>query len=318
MSTPPLNSPTNFSELHVWAIQGPTPEFVRWSIDFNCSIREPIGSFEPQKTERYLRPLAAIGDCLSNGRVIDEICLVEPALDGDAFRACFLQEVAEFYGWLEPCRELCGPCPANVQRSSHPNADHRGSSCLAGCFGWLVRNEDLVRRIESSIADSPSRTWFCEPYHRTDPAWYGLWFADKLEGDSLDRFGTRFDEVLGTGCVPGDWRRFSQALTQCRGSRGTLSVQFVPAGRVTGTDWWIGPYCPRCRAPQDSHARQCSICGRQGQCHPPIRRKAIGHRPFVKIESLVGPAKADQLVKHWAQNKTRLEARSTENRNGES
>jgi hypothetical protein len=167
----------------------------------------------------------------------------------------------------------------------------------------------LVQRIDR-LLDSRAHTGNCEPNHKTNPAWYGLWFVDKLVGEALDRFVSLFDVILGTGELPEDWRRFRQALTQCRRHQIPLSVQLVPAGQLVGADWWIGSHCPRCRAPQDSQSLACSICGRQGKCHPAIRRKAIGFRPFSKLESLVGRTKADQLLKQWARNTTDSDHRS--------
>jgi hypothetical protein len=290
-------------------LQGPTPEFVRWSIDCACPIREPIETMLVEKTERYLWSLAAIGQCLSRGNIIDDVCIVNPDSDSDTARGCFVHEVAAFYGGLEFCQKQCGACAANVPaRDDVP--EKTKDETLAGCFGWLIRTEDLVQRLDEIIAGQLEELSSRGVFRPTHPAWYGLWSADRLEGKSLELVARIFDQLAKGATASIDVRRFREALVQCRNKVLSLSVQLVPAGHAVGTEWTIGPFCPDCRAPVGVGIRQCNGCGRRGHGHPAMRRKLIGQRPFVNLNSLVGAARAGELLSRLAEARAASTSRS--------
>lgn len=280
---------------------GPTPEFVRWSIGLVCPIREPIGSLGAEKTERYLWSLAAIGQCLSHGQEVEGVCIAS-GNDGPA-RGCFVDEVAAFYGGLTFCQSQCGKCPANIPFAE--STSQVAGLGLAGCFGWLVRTDSLVRRLENAVQMHRDEISSLEMFRRTDPAWYGIWTADKLEGKPLDCLGRIFDALVQGENVPYEWRRLREAIVQCRVGKYPLSLEFFPAGRVAGSEWTIGPYCPECRAPVKQTIGRCEHCGRHGQGHPARRRKVLGQRPFLRLDELVGADRARKLVAQLAENQAR-------------
>jgi hypothetical protein len=290
-------------------VHGPTPEFVRWSIDYRCPIREPIDTTLVEKTERYLWSLAAIGECLSRGNIVDDVCVVTSELEAQPARGCFVREIAAFYGGLEFCQNQCGGCAANI-----PPLDFVGEATsnqsLAGCFGWLIRNERMVKRLDEMIGTNREEISSMGIFRLTNPAWYGLWSADKLEGRALEFVGRIFDQIIQRESAPADWQRFRKALAQCRARNWSLSVELVPAGSAEGSCWTIGPYCPDCRAPMNLGIRQCDCCGRNGLGHPAHNRKVIGQRPFSRLDSLVGPERAQRLLSRLAEVGGRLNSRS--------
>ncbi len=290
-------------------LQGPTPEFVRWSIDFACPIREPIETMLVDRTQRYLWSLAAIGLCLKEGNVIDEICLVPPESEAEPARGCFVHEVAAFYGGLEFCQKQCGACSANIPAQDNAS-ESINSSTLAGCFGWLIRTEDLVQRLDEIIARHREEISSRGDFRPTHPAWYGLWSADKLEGKSLELLSGIFDQLVENATATPDWQRFQKALVHCRDRNLPLSLQLVPAGRAEGTDWTIGPYCPDCRSPVGVGIQRCNGCGRVGHGHPAVRRKVMGRRPFSPLDSLVGAARARELLVQLAETRVTSSSRS--------
>lgn len=282
---------SNFASFHrLTQRHGPTPEFVRWSIDRRCSVREPIDSTVPARVERFLRPLTAIGACLRAGRVFEGICLASPDSPGAPIRGCRLDEVADFYGGLAACQAACSPCAANIEFDESDGCTIRG---LAGCHGWLVREETAVARLNFLADDQPlgstSPSDMC-------PAWYKLGAETKLSGDRLERLGQCWDRLADEFALPPDWRRFGAAVRICRAKGLALSVDLVPAGRTSGTEWTIGPYCPACRAAQAISSGGCAVCGRRGHPHPAVRRKVLGQRPFLLLDGLVGPERARDLI----------------------
>ncbi len=279
-------------------LRGPTPEFVRWSIDRNCQLRKPIESYSPDKVERYLKPVTAVGQCLSLGHVIDDVCIAAGSSSAEPARGCFLHEVTDFYGGLAFCQSECGTCPANISNDlTSPNS-------LAGCHGWLARDDEAVRQLTTLIEARRDEFLSLKVFRDTHPAWYGLWAGTKLESGTLDFVGRLFDQMINVGNFPADWRRFQAATVVCRSEALPLSVQFVPAGRATGVEWTVGPYCPDCRGPMEVGVRLCEICRRHGHSHPAVRRKVLGHRPFLQLDSLVGPERARQLLRRMKEKDT--------------
>ncbi len=284
-------------------VRGPTPEFVRWSVDRACPLRKPIESDSPEKVERYLKPLTAVGQCLKLGRVIDDVCIAFSGSENEPARGCFLQEITDFYGGLEFCQSECGTCSANISDGDDPFAASASKS-LAGCYGWLVRDDEVVRALTTLIAVRRDEFMSLKVFRDTRPAWYGLWTGTKLEGGTLDFVGRLFDQLMNDGDVPADWRRFQTATVVCRTKALPLSVQFVPAGRASGAEWIVGPYCPDCRGPMEVGIRLCEICRRHGHAHPAVRRKVLGQRPFLQLDSLVGPERARQLLRRMKEKDT--------------
>jgi len=277
---------------------GPTPEFVRWSIDFTCPIRAPIDSQSPHRVERYLWSLAAIGRPRACGDVIDGYAIEADLSTGNPMRGCRIHDVASFYGGLDHCDQNCGSCAANIVETSDSEVTTEFPP-LAGCFGWLVRDERMSEALDALIAADEDRFNSLSCFGKTQPAWYGLWLPDKLEGESLEFVAAMFDQLLKCEAIPSDWCRFQRALAQCRNHHRSLSVELVPVGRVENGDWWTGPYCSHCQAPQGGESHRCVHCGRTGGCHPPIRRKVMGRRPFVELESLMGEENARRIRDRW-------------------
>jgi hypothetical protein len=167
---------------------------------------------------------------------------------------------------------------------------------LAGCFGWLVRDDAMVARLQRASSELSSQAGGTGTSAPSPPAWYEIWSSNKLEGSRLQRAVELFGRVTHSPPAPIDWVRFHTAASICLRHQCALSVEFMPAGRVERGEWIVGPYCPRCRSPMDASLRHCVHCGHQGGPHPARRRKVIGRRPFRKLESLVGAARAAELV----------------------
>lgn len=282
---------------------GPTPEFVRWSIDASCPLRDPIGDEAPNRVERYLWALTSVAASIRRGEQVGEFCVRPDTEDPEVLRVCRIDEVTAFYGGREQCERSCLPCPANIPWFTEvPGV--AATVSWAGCWGWLVRDDRLAARLDDCFPPDevvPSD-------HR--PAWYRMGASGKLQGRALEVLSGVFRRLTSEAELPPDWRRFQEAINRTAENQSALSVQFVPAGRVERDHWWIGPYCPECLAPQSDTANRCGVCDRSGLPHPALRKKVLGNRPFVELNSLLGPTEATRVRNRWIESQAQRKAAS--------
>ena len=154
---------------------GPTPEFVRWSVDRACEIRQPLTDPTPRRCEQFLRPLRAIGEALRDGRVVDDIAVAREATESIGPRGPIgpinslnpidsiepaewigfrVSEVAAYYGGL-----------ARVGRSSAPPARSaarrrrlRPRTALGGLRRLAAAHSRTRRRDRARVRETTGRT----------------------------------------------------------------------------------------------------------------------------------------------------------------
>jgi hypothetical protein len=261
------------------AILGATPEFVRWSIRHSCRLRHDteIGSID--QTEKRLRAIRTAGAALQSGKVFDGVAVSRD--ERGCLQGFRLDDIFHLWGGQVSVQALCHHCPANLRR--HP--DENGQ--LAGCCGWLAANDDAM--VWRSLVDR------CWPDRQpaailtTRPRWYGLWAAGHWTTPILDFVIRLFVEIEAVNSpVAVAAREFRELLTGCRQASLGLDVELVPAGFSTGVVWTIPCHCDRCRAPYSPNDTSCPVCKKGGRGHPEIKRRVLGHRPWVPLEKIVG------------------------------
>src|SRR5436190_13983594 len=157
-----------------------TPEFLVWSLERRCELRQIAGFEDSERTERHLRTLRAYSEAAAEGRVFEGICVQPP----DGFRA---GDGLSLYGGLEAAKKACFDCPANTpQLESHSN--------LAGCFGIvpLIQEQKVHLAMDAAIQDLGWQQELTSLFPSTSPSWYGLWMHSPLN----DRRATFVRDLL--------------------------------------------------------------------------------------------------------------------------
>ena len=298
---------------------GPTPEFVVWSLERACALREGLESQSPAIVARHLKSLAAIdhsqraGWRLSGPSGLD-LCLDPRSLDdGEALRGCLWNEVANFYGGADYCAQTCRECPANIRSQAfedYPPLPQPISPQWAGCFGWLRRDVNVVQAVNRWLSEHADADWYMRfGVTTTLPSWNGLWMRTSMDGDWLNELVRMWDAVAESAtsldpAVRAELLDFCQAL-RAGGQAGlAMAVELVPQGWTRGTTWTIGPHCPRCKQAMSQDAGRCDCCGHAGRAHPPVHRKRLGYRPYLQLRGLVGSQPFD-IIKRWTQSAVR-------------
>jgi hypothetical protein len=241
----------------------PTPPFIRWSLAYECGLREGADVTSPEATERQLRVLRSYSDAVHAGRMLDGICFATQE-DGGAEFGFRAEDVLAVYGGATFIRSQCDHCPANT------------TAGLAGCFGLLTFDEQL----QDLLARHEWIERLREHFPPTNPPWYGLWLSSPLtpkQRELLAELG------LGLPAAPDL----------------SLHVQSFPAGAFDPQAWAIHPHCPRCKGPMSQRERRCAVCGLIGRAEPQRIRKPRGRRPFLPLKSFLGEAAAKELIERY-------------------
>jgi hypothetical protein len=187
------------------AIQGPTPSFLRWAIEYHCPLRELHPLRLPETTFRQLRSLREISLARSDQRIHLGFCWHPSALTQSPQQALGfpVEEVLDLFGGETLVDSLCHPCPANA-------VSNQRSENWAGCYGSLatdlsvdfarlLRGEYQTRSlpptddiynlilIAESIIGSGKLPDFpgIRELDQNQLSWYGLWCDSPLPSDRL-------------------------------------------------------------------------------------------------------------------------------------
>ncbi len=251
------------------AIVGRTPEFVRWSIRHACQFREETSVESPEQTERLLRSIHEVGLAQADGRVCDDLAL-KSFSDASETKWCgvFIDEVFAPFGGESVVRQQCSNCRANVQQQ------------MAGCYGMLIAND-------FEIVDQRQ--------------WYLIWNPDNWADHSAARRSLDVLESITRSTTPAD--SIEQFVSWSRAAIANqllVDVQFYPSGYSDGLHWTIDAHCPECKASQQTDQDHCDVCGRRGAAVRAQKRKVLGRRPFLSLESLIGIRAAEKIYS-WCQ-----------------
>lgn len=273
-----------------------TPEFLIWSLERRCQLRQIDGFEDPERTERHLRTLRAYSEAAAEGRVFEGICAAPP----NGFR---VEDGLSLYGGLAAARKECFDCPANLPLASN----------LAGCFGVLPlpRDENVIHAaVEQAIKHLDCQRQINFLLSATRPAWYGLWMHSPLESRRAmlvkDILVVSQWSLTSEGSLASeDFSPLLMALESAHGDNLPLHVRLYPRGEVQGTWWNLAPHCQACHAPwPESQRERCLTCGYVGHPASPPKRRARGTRPYWPLERMLGKEQAAVFL-------MRYEARSS-------
>lgn len=315
------------------AIIGPTPGFLRWAIWHSCRLRElddadQFDSQLPDTTFRQLRGVREISVARLENRIFEDFCVHPQATSREPESALGfpITEVSDPYGGTEPINEACRGCPANAIAAHQPGL-------AAGCFGWLpvdtnfdleglTRGEsvartgsisdapssDLIERVEQSVAQLQLEKLIKQNFLVTRPAWYGFWSSVILTQEQLAVVEPLFAHVLASkdaesisDSKDSKWRteliRFVDAVSSCRRNRLALHVEFMPAGFSDGVSWKIPQHCGYCKFELVSGSKgRCAACRQQGRRQPEKKFKVLGLRPYMHLQSILGPRQTKEFL----------------------
>jgi hypothetical protein len=281
--TPPIPLPVTVS----------TPEFLVWSLERRCELRQIAGFDDPERTERHLRTLRAYSEGAEEERVFEAICVAPP----NGFQ---VDDALSLYGGLDAAEDACRDCPANALRREYRN-------CLAGCFGMVPLPPDeseVHTAVEEAIARLNLRANVATNFAVTKPAWYGLWMRSPL--DAPRALLLKFILRNASGCEPGYAKATNQmilGLSAAYEHNLPLHVRLYPRGEVSGVWWNLLLHCQNCHAPWPEVEREeCQVCGYVGRPASPPKRRARGTRPYWPLERMMGKEKAAEfLLRYEAQ-----------------
>ena len=316
------------------AVLGPTPQFLRWSIDHACSIRVGGDTASPDATFRQLRGVREFAMGQAEGRVVENICLHTSACsDQPELAMGFTEsEVLSVFGGRDTIENCCSSCKANT------NALDSGDPLWAGCYGWLTADgssiasladgedvnesaddlpapsEDmLIKEIEFAIKMLNLGSLIETNFAKASPAWFSFWQNPTLTIPQLllleKVFSTalRRHESSGDPDFVDDLLRFIDALTLCHRHNLKLNVELVPRGHSDGVTWTIFARCPRCHHGVSSPAetwQACPACGHESPPSGERKSKVLGLRPYVNLNRVLGTDRTVSLLKRYEQAKS--------------
>lgn len=277
-----------------------TPEFLRWSLDCACSLRDLCPSGEPEQVERQLKTLRAVAECEADGRVLSGVCfpveLDRPHAAPPIPLGFRLDEALAAYGGDDRASFPCLQCAAHVDRG-------RGPVRLAGCYGlvdWRPVQSELFVVVDNLLGESTSDARRSELFLATTPSWRGLWVTSPLDAARLDVLRPLIARLSARGEA---WRevfgRLAAALAVASIENLSLHVAYGAAGRIDGRSWTVDAHCPRCRAPQAANARNCDCCGSDARPSPARKRLGRGRRPFRPLTEFLAAAAQRDLLRRY-------------------
>jgi len=274
-----------------------TPEFLLWSLGFQCPLRGLEDGSNPERTERQLRSARATSDARREGRVFEGIAVDPP----NGFR---IDEALAIYGGEEAARRACGDCPANALAGDDNPLFRNGpvpeSPSLAGCYG-LVRLPDDPAGVHAAVEQGTGRAYGSVPWesvcHVTTPRWFGLWAESPLDAEHLlVRYNVLAAAPIDDPLCRQGIAELLVALNVAFDAGLRLHVRLYPPGHVEGTTWRLAPHCPRCKAAWPAPAAGCAVCGYLGHPAPDQKRRARGQRPYFPLARLLGPEQAELFM----------------------
>jgi hypothetical protein len=284
------------------AITGATPEFVRWSIRFDCSLRADTDIASTEETEKRLRAIREAGAAINAGYVHDGIAVRHG--DNGQWMGFRIDDVFGLWGGCDRVQSMCASCDANLSRSSAANTVADFQSPVAGCFGWLTTGGDQAewhRAVEEFWPENSEAFSI-----RTSPHWYSIWADRTLKGNRLDLAAILFRSVADHGpeVIKQSASDFHRVLEKCRTLGLIIDVELVPAGFSDGISWTIGRHCDRCKAPFEGSWKSCRACKKQGSGHPEIKKRVLGLRPWVALTRVIGEANVKGFLTRAGLNKS--------------
>jgi hypothetical protein len=285
-------------------VETATPEFIRWSLGYECAPRLACRGDEPEHVERQLKALRAVGDALAARRELDGICF-EPALDvppgpGRPPRGFRASEVLQAYGVDSLASLPCGNCVAHVDR-------RLGSSTLAGCFGlvdWSEVAEPLARVLPELVDQVASPEQLRQEFLVTNPPWNGLWVDSPLKPRQLPILRDLLNRLVALGDA---WRavfeRLRCAVESALEFQLSLHVAYSPAGHLSGRHWIVGTHCSRCKSSRPPASRVCPACGLDARPEPTRKRLGRGSRPYWPLADFLGPPARRDLLRRYLVNR---------------
>ena len=271
------------------AVLGPTPQFLRWSIDRPCPLRVGGDTASPDATFRQLRGIREFSSALFDGRVFENVCIHPTASSREPESAMGFteSEILGVFGDRETIETCCGACPANTHAIGSDDA------LWAGCYGWLTTDgssiaslasgeqktadvatsatdDVLVKEIEFAIQMLNLQPLIESNFSAAKPAWFSFWQNSALTIPQLllleKVFSTalRRHESAGDPEFVDDLLCFIDALTLCHRHSLQLNVELVPRGHSDGITWTIFAHCPRCFrgvSSPDETWLTCESCG---------------------------------------------------------
>lgn len=269
------------------AITGPTPEFLRWSIRHRCRLRNGTELDSVDQTEKRLRAIRTAGSAIKSGEVFQGIAVRKIQGQWKGFR---LEEIFRLFHGREPVEQCCGDCPANVLKAE---------SDLAGCTGWLPRSVDgvdLGHRV-GDVVSADEAASLAAHFLPTEPIWYGFWSEKNLDSHRLEIVLGILRRATTARPVPVVFTQFMEVLSQCAEAGLALDCELVPPGSSDGLRWTVFPHCDRCKAVSVPGQKFCGVCQKSGWGHPEIHRKVLGLRPWVDLNTVLGPGNATEFLK---------------------
>jgi len=316
------------------AVLGPTPQFVRWSIDHACQVRAGGDTSCPDATFRQLRGIREFSAGLADQRVFENICLHASASSEHPESAMGFteSEVLDVFGGQDSIENCCSSCNANT------NAIDSGDPLWAGCYGWLTADGSSITALASGEADAdktadplpaPAEDMLVKEiefaikmlnlgslidsnFPKAQPAWFGFWqnatftVPQLLMLEKVFSTALRRHESSGDPDFVDDLLRFIDALTLCHRNSLKLNVELVPRGYSDGVTWTIFAHCPRCYhcvSSPDQTWKRCEACGHESPPSGERKSKVLGLRPFVDLNRVLGEGETVSLLKRFEQSK---------------
>lgn len=294
------------------AIVGPTPMFVRWSLEQRCDLRQIDRDNLPDSTFRQLRGVREYSVATSEDRVFEDVC-VHPAANADQIEQATgfgKDEVLAMFGGEASVTRSCEACSANVD-----NANGVGANLWAGCYGWLAvdgssfangstvsgdspskQPDFLIREIDHVVGMLNIRPLVEANFPVAQPIWYSFWQNRILKIPQLLLLEKIFSAVLrrhesqASEPFVDDLLRLIDAMTISHRQRIPLHVELVPCGVSDGLDWTLAPHCLKCKystPDMDANWSQCPACGTTGQLQRVRKFKVLGSRPYVHLVQMM-------------------------------
>lgn len=325
------------------AVLGPTPQFLRWSIDHPCKLRVGGDTTSPDATFRQLRGVREFSNGLVEDRVFENICIHASASSNEPGSAMGFteSEILDVFGGRETIENCCQNCKANT------NALDSDDAQWAGCYGWLTadgsslkslaRGEEqvdqaatersdptsdlLIKEIEFAIKMLNLQPLIESNFPAASPAWFSFWQSSTLTVPQLllleKVFSTalRRHESTGDPDFVDDLLRFIDALTLCHRNSLPLNVELVPKGYSDGVTWTIFAHCPRCHqcvTSPDQTWQTCKTCGLESPPSGERKSKVLGLRPYVNLKRVLGTGETVSLLSRYEQSESHSRAKNEE------